>query len=154
MTVRRPRGMKIRRFVRYSPVAFALCTAAAVLSAPSASAEVVSLDILPGLSFGQTTPYGVGCTYVAVARTEQLVEPRVDIAPLDAESAMPIEDFVWQFDGYFSTPVVLGHKVTLWTPTTPGQHSLMAYQTSAGGPVATVNVNPATPAGPLCFVAP
>ena len=67
---------------------------------------------------------------------------------------MPIEEFMWQFDGYWSSPVVLGHKVSLWTPTAPGVHSLMAYETSAGGPVATVTVNPAISVGPICLVAP
>ncbi|MBY6708763.1 hypothetical protein HQ308_18370 [Rhodococcus sp. BP-241] len=130
------------------------CSAAALLASGTAHAEVVDLDILPGLSFGPTTQYGVGCTYVAVARTADPSGPRVDIASLDTESIMPLEEFAWQFDGYWSSPVIAGHKVSLWTPTTPGEHSLMAYETSAGGPVATVTVNPATAVGPLCFVAP
>lgn len=145
--------MKLARFAQLSGVV-ATCIGAALIAAPTASAEVVDLDILPGLSVGATTPYGVGCTYVAVARTESIGEPRTDIAALDYNSIMPIEEFMWQFDPYFSTPTILGHKVTLWTPLTPGEHSLMAYQTSAGGPIATVKVNPATPLGPLCLVAP
>ena len=64
------------------------------------------------------------------------------------------EELAWNVDPYFSTPVVLGHKFTLWTPTAPGEHSLMAYETSAGGPIRTVTVNPATPLGPGCIVAP
>ncbi|WP_254699096.1 hypothetical protein [Rhodococcus sp. SGAir0479] len=52
------------------------------------------------------------------------------------------------------TPVMFGHAVTLWTPTAPGEHSIMAYQTSAGGPEETVTVDAATPLGPLCLVAP
>lgn len=135
-------------------VVAAVCIGLASVVAPSASAEVVDLDILPGLSFGPTTPYGVGCTYVAVARTERVNEPRTDIGPLGHHSIMPIEEFVWQFDPYFSTPAILGHKVTLWTPLTAGEHSLMAYQTSAGGPVATVTVNPAATLGPICLVSP
>ena len=146
-------GMKPRWLARMSVVA-AVSVGLASVVAPSASAEVVDLDILPGLSFGPTTPYGVGCTYVAVARTERVNEPRTDIAALDYNSIMPIEEFVWQFDPYFSTPAILGHKVTLWTPLTAGEHSLMAYQTSAGGPVATVTVNPATALGPICLVSP
>lgn len=145
--------MKLSRPGRISTV-LAMCAAAAILSAPTASAEVVDLDILPGLSFGPTTQYGVGCTYIAVARTQEFSEPRTDIAPLDYNSVMPVEEFMWQFDGYWSSPVVFGHKATLWTPTSPGEHSLMAYQTSAGGPIATVSVNHATPLGPICLVAP
>ncbi|MCJ0895046.1 hypothetical protein [Rhodococcus sp. ARC_M5] len=64
------------------------------------------------------------------------------------------EELAWNVDPYFSTPVDLGHKFTLWTPTAPGEHSLMAYETSAGGPIRTVTVNPATPLGPGCIVAP
>ncbi|WP_237669147.1 hypothetical protein [Rhodococcus sp. BS-15] len=103
----------------------ATCFGVALVSGPTASAEVVDLDILPGLSFGPTTPYGVGCTYIAVARTERMNEPRTDIGALDRNSIMPIEEFVWQFDPYFSVPAILGHKVTLWTPLTAGEHSLM-----------------------------
>ncbi|MDJ0396552.1 hypothetical protein QMK17_24940 [Rhodococcus sp. G-MC3] len=145
--------MNLSRLARLS-AAVAACAAVTVIAAPAASAEVVDLDVLPGLSFGPTTPFGVGCTYVAVARTEQLSEPRTDIAAFGYNSVMPIEEFMWQSDPYWSSPVVLGHKVTLWTPTTPGEHSLMAYQTSAGGPIETVTVNPATPLGPICLVAP
>ena len=145
--------MKLTPLARVT-VVLAACLGGAVIAAPAASAEVVDLDILPGLGVGPTTPFGVGCTYVAVARTADLTGPRVDIAPMDSDSVMPLEEFMWQFDGYWSSPVVLGHKVSLWTPTTPGEHSLMAYETSAGGPIATVTVNPATAVGPMCLVAP
>ena len=145
--------MKLTRLARVT-VVLAACFGGAIIAAPAASAEVVDLDILPGLSFGPSTPFGVGCTYVAVARTANLTGPRVDIAPLDSDSVMPLEQFMWQFDGYWCSPVILGHKISLWTPTTPGEHSLMAYETSAGGPIATVTVNPATPVGPICLVAP
>lgn len=145
--------MKLPRLARFTAVA-AACLGSALVAAPTASAEVVDLDIVPGLSLGPTTPYGVGCTYIAVARTERINEPRTDIAAIGYDSIMPIEEFMWQFDPYYSTPTIFGHKVTLWTPLTPGEHSLMAYQTSAGGPVATVTVNPATSLGPVCLVAP
>lgn len=114
----------------------------------------MSLDILPGLSAGATTQFGVGCTYLVVARTDTPSGPRVDIQDYTNESVMFPEELAWNVDPYFSTPVVLGHKLTLWTPTAPGEHSLMAYETSAGGPVRTVTVNPATPLGPGCIVAP
>ncbi|MCZ4278980.1 hypothetical protein [Rhodococcoides yunnanense] len=145
--------MNLSPFARLA-TALVSCAGVALLAAPSASAEVVDLDILPGLSFGPTTPFGVGCTYVAVARTADLSGPRVGISPGGYDAVMPIEEFMWQFDGYWSSPVVLGHKVSLWTPTAPGVHSLMAYETSAGGPVATVTVNPAISVGPICLVAP
>lgn len=137
-----------------SLIALAACAATALGAAPTASAEVVDLTIAPGLSAGPTTPFGVGCTYLVVARTEELVEPRTDIVDYTNESTMFPQDLAWNIDPYYSTPVILGHKVTLWTPTAPGEHSLMAYQTSAGGPIQTVTVNPATPLGPGCIVAP
>ncbi|MFG1782613.1 hypothetical protein ACGFIU_09245 [Rhodococcus oryzae] len=146
--------MKILPPAHLSLIALAACAAAALGSAPTASAEVVDLTISPGLSAGPTTPFGVGCTYLVVARTERLVEPRTDIVDYTNKSIMLPQDLAWNIDPYYSTPVILGHKVTLWTPTAPGEHSLMAYQTSAGGPIRTVTVNPATPLGPGCIVAP
>ncbi|MFC9923385.1 hypothetical protein [Rhodococcus sp. NPDC127527] len=62
-------------------------------------------------------------------------------------------DLPWNIDPYYSTPVALGDKVTLWTPAAPGEHSLTADQTSACGPIQTVTVNPATPLGPGRLVA-
>lgn len=50
---------------------------------------------------------------MAVARTRDLSGPRVDIGPSTEGSLMPLEKFVWQFDGYWSSPVILGHKVSL-----------------------------------------
>jgi hypothetical protein len=139
---------------RIALAALAACAAATLGCVSTASAEVVDLTVHPGLSAGPTTPFGVGCTYLVVARTERLVEPRTDIVDYTNESIMFPQDLAWNLDPYFSTPVILGHKVTLWTPTAPGEHSLMAYQTSAGGPVQTVAVNPPTPLGPGCIVAP
>lgn len=82
-------------------------------------------------------------------------ESNVSIVDLNRASTMFPQELIWDtVNPYFTLPVVLGHAVTLWTPTTPGEHSLMAYQTSAGGPVTTVDVNPATPIGPGCVVAP
>ncbi|RRQ29242.1 hypothetical protein DK926_05005 [Rhodococcus sp. Eu-32] len=140
--------------LRVTLSALAACAVGTLAAAPSASAEVVDLTILPGLSAGPTTPFGAGCTYLVVARTENLTEPRTDIVDYTNESVMLPQELAWNFDPYYSTPVILGHKVTLWTPTAPGSHSLMAYQTSAGGPVQTVTVNPAIPVGPGCIVAP
>jgi hypothetical protein len=146
--------MATSRSIRLSLLAVATGAAAALGTAPNASAEVVDLTIVPGLGGGATTPFGVGCTYLVVARTERLVEPRTDIVDYTNEAIMSPEEQAWKVDPYFSTPVILGHKVALWTPTAPGEHSLMAYQTSAGGPVRTVTVNPATPLGPVCLVTP
>ncbi|MFE5876851.1 hypothetical protein ACFQ6H_16410 [Rhodococcus sp. NPDC056506] len=147
--------MTLSRIARTTAIAAALCASAAICSATSASAEVVDVTIIPGLSSGPTTPYGAGCTYLVVARTAELVEPNVSIVDMNRASTMFPQELIWDtVNPYFTLPVVLGHAVTLWTPTAPGEHSLMAYQTSAGGPVATVMVNPATPIGPGCIVAP
>ncbi|WP_237341709.1 hypothetical protein [Williamsia soli] len=146
--------MKLSRWIGVAPLAAAVCVGASAWLAPTAGAEVVDLTVIPGLSTGPTTPFGVGCTYVVVARTERPVEPRTDIVDYTNKSVMFPGELVWTIDPYYSTPVIAGHKVTLWTPTAPGEHSLMAYQTSAGGPIQTVTVKPATPLGPACLVAP
>lgn len=146
--------MTISKRLRHLAYMSTALVASACWAAPAASADVVSLDILPGLSAGATTQFGVGCTYLVVARTDTPSGPRVDIQDYTNESVMFPEELAWNVDPYFSTPVVLGHKLTLWTPTAPGEHSLMAYETSAGGPVRTVTVNPATPLDPGCMVAP
>ncbi|WP_430335305.1 hypothetical protein [Rhodococcus sp. ACT016] len=124
-------------------------------SAPSASADVVDVTVVPGLSAGPTTPYGVGCTYLVVARTTNLTESGVSIGDFNRASTMFPQELIWHtVDPYYVTPVVLGHAFALWTPTAAGEHSLMAYQTSAGGPIETVTVNPGVPIGPACIVAP
>jgi len=56
-------------------------------------------------------------------------------------------------DPYYDSPVILGHAFHSGTPP-PGEHTLMAYQTSAGGPVETVTVTPGAPIGPVCIVVP
>ena len=128
--------MTLSRIARTSVIAAALCAGAAICSATSASADVVDVTILPGLSSGPTTPYGAGCTYLVVARTAALNEPNVSIVDMNRASTMFPQELIWDtVNPYFTLPVVLGHAVTLWTPTAPGEHSLMAYQTSAGGPV-------------------
>lgn len=147
--------MKLSRIARSAPLAAAACAAVVTLSAPTAAADVVDVTIIPGLSGGPTTSFGAGCTYLVVARTSQLVEPGVSIGDYNRASTMFPQELIWDtIDPYYVAPVVLGHAFTLWTPTAPGEHSLMAYQTSAGGPVETVTVNPGIPIGPGCIVAP
>jgi hypothetical protein len=147
--------MNLSRIARATPLAAVVCAAAVTLSAPWAAAEVVDLTVVPGLSAGPTTPYGAGCTYLVVARTGTLAEPGVGIADLNRASTFFPHELIWDtVDPYYVPPVVLGHAFSLWTPTAPGEHTLMAYQTSAGGPVEAVSVNPGTPIGPGCIVAP
>lgn len=136
-----------------------LVGAAAVCAVPSAAADVVDVTVLPGLGTGPADVYGAGCTYVVVARTENSGwtsrQQGVSIVDYNRASVFFPQEFAWDFiSPYWVNPVILGHAVTLWTPTAPGEHAIMAYQTSAGGPVEKVTVNPALPLGPLCFVAP
>lgn len=147
--------MRDSRFARATPLAVAICAVVGVWAAPTATAEVVDVSIIPGLSNGPTTPYGAGCTYLVVARTSGLTEPGVGIVDFNRASTFFPQELMWDtIDPYYSSPVILGHAFTLWTPTAPGEHSLMAYQTSAGGPIETVTVNPGVPIGPGCIVAP
>jgi hypothetical protein len=147
--------MNLSRIIRATPLAAAVCAAVVTLSAPSAAAEVVDVTVVPGLSGGPTTPYGAGCTYLVMARTSTPTEPGVSIVDLSLASTFFPEELIWDnANPYYVPPVVLGHAFSLWTPTAPGEHALMAYQTSAGGPIETVTVNPGTPIGPGCIVAP
>ncbi|MFE3291292.1 hypothetical protein [Rhodococcus sp. NPDC059234] len=147
--------MKLFRIARFAPIGVVLCAAAATWFAPLATADVVDVTVVPGLGGGPTTPYGAGCTYLVVARTVSPVEAGVSIVDLNRASTLFPQELIWDIaDPYYVTPVVLGHAFTLWTPTAPGEHSLMAYQTSAGGPVNSVTVNPGTQIGPGCVVEP
>ncbi|BDE57458.1 hypothetical protein [Prescottella equi] len=137
----------------------ALVLAAAVWGAPSAAAVVTDLEVLPGLSVGAASPFGAGCTYLVVAETSDSVgtpsDKGVGIVDYNRASSFPLQEFAWDhISPYWQNPVIFDHAFMLWTPTAPGEHALMAYQTSAGGPVEKVMVNPALPLGPLCFVAP
>lgn len=151
--------MKLSRIVRSVAVAAGLLVPMAVAAAPTAAADVVDVSVLPGLSTGPAGVYGAGCTYVVVAKTEGSAwipeEQGVSIVDRNRASTFFPQEFAWDhISPYWVNPVMFGHAVTLWTPTAPGEHSIMAYQTSAGGPEETVRVDPATPLGPLCLVAP
>jgi hypothetical protein len=147
--------MTLSRLARYLPFVAASCAAITVGWAPSAAADVVDVTVVPGLSSGPTTSYGVGCTYLVVARTSAPVEAGVSFVDYNLASTFFPADVIWNtVNPYYVSPVMLGHAFSLWTPTAPGEHTLMAYQTSAGGPTATVTVNPGVPIGPGCIVAP
>ncbi|OZG29133.1 hypothetical protein BH683_010730 [Williamsia sp. 1138] len=139
-----------------SIVGAVLATAAAF--APSASADVVDTTVMPGISF-PGNGYGTGCTYLVVAKTADSpgTPSTAGVSIVDYNQAATFfpTDLIWNaVDPYFVNPVIFDHAFTLWTPTAPGQHAIMAYQTSAGGPVEIVEVEPATPVGPACFLAP
>ncbi|MFE4499821.1 hypothetical protein ACFRFQ_08140 [Rhodococcus sp. NPDC056743] len=147
--------MTLSRTTRVASLAVVVCAAVATWFAPTASAEVVDVTVIPGLGGGPTTPYGAGCTYLVVARTSDMSERGVSIVDFNRASTFFPQELIWDtINPYYVSPVIFGHAVTLWTPTAPGEHSLMAYQTSAGGPIETVTVNPGVPLGPGCIVAP
>lgn len=151
--------MKLSRIARSLAVVAGLLVPATLAAAPMAAADVVDVSILPGLGTGPAGVYGAGCTYLVVARTEASAwipkEQGVSIVDRNRASTFFPQEFAWDYvSPYWVNPVIFGHAVTLWTPTAPGEHSIMAYQTSAGGPEETVTVNPATPLGPVCLVAP
>ncbi|MDV7347686.1 hypothetical protein [Rhodococcus oxybenzonivorans] len=144
---RRPPGMCLSRIARRTLSVVALCSAASMWSAPTALADVTDVTVLPGLSNGPAS-YGSGCTYLVVARTSTPIERSVSIVDYNRASTFFPQELIWDtIDPYYNSPVILGHAFSLWTSTAPGEHTLMAYQTSAGGPVETVTVTPGTPIG-------
>ncbi|PTR22198.1 hypothetical protein C8K36_11268 [Rhodococcus sp. OK519] len=151
--------MKNSRIIRTVSLSAVMLAAAAAWGAPSAAADVTDVTVLPGLSVGPTTPYGAGCTYLVVARTADSEwtpsDQGVGIVDYNRASTFFPHEFAWDhISPYWQNPVIFDHAFTFWTPTAPGEHAIMAYQTSAGGPVEKVTVNPAIPLGPLCLVAP
>ncbi|OUS97263.1 hypothetical protein CA951_02640 [Rhodococcus sp. NCIMB 12038] len=147
--------MRLSRLARRTLSVAALCCAAAMWSTPSAAADVTDVTVLPGLSNNPNNSYGAGCTYLVVATTATPTERSVSIVDYNRDSTLFPQELIWDtIDPYYNSPVILGHAFSLWTPTAPGEHTLMAYQTSAGGPVETVTVTPDTPIGPVCIVAP
>ena len=151
--------MTSQRVGRLIPAVMALSAAAFAWIAPAASADVADVTIVPGLSGGPTTPFGTGCTYLVIARTADAPhspsESGVGIVDLNQASTLFPQELIWDYiDPYYTSPVIFDHAFSLWTPHLPGEHAVMAFQTSAGGPVETVMVKSGTPIGPGCLVAP
>ncbi|MDN3456257.1 MULTISPECIES: hypothetical protein [Rhodococcus] len=86
--------MTLSRIARTTVIAAAISASAAICSATSASADVVDVTVLPGLSSGPTTPYGAGCTYLVVARTAALDESNVSIVDLNRASTMSPQELI------------------------------------------------------------
>ncbi|MCZ4590530.1 hypothetical protein O4328_44150 [Rhodococcus opacus] len=78
-------------------------------------------------------------------RVNRGLQPCLDVLPAGTDPDT--------LDPYYDSPVILGHAFHSGTPP-PGEHTLMAYQTSAGGPVETVTVTPGAPIGPVCIIVP
>jgi hypothetical protein len=129
-------------------LASAVCgVAAAAGLAPAAAADVVDVTVMPGLG-SPAGVYGSGCTYLVVARA---TDSR-PVSFIDYNTASTF--FPQNLFPYWLTPVVVDRAYVLWTPTAPGGHAIMAYQSSAGGPVENVTVDAGAPVGPSCIVNP
>ncbi|MEU7141621.1 hypothetical protein ABZ942_19360 [Nocardia sp. NPDC046473] len=94
-----------------------------VTTAPSAAARVTSLAAAPGMSWGPATPYGTNCTYTLTAT---VTNPN----PVAFYDFGPESTFA---PDRYSHPTA-GTTTVRWTPTQPGRHRIMAYQTFTGGP--------------------
>jgi hypothetical protein len=138
--------MKPLRIARVASIVGAAFVAAAAL-APSVAADVVDVTVMPGISL-PTSDFGAGCSYLVVAKTADSPgtpsDAGVSFIDYNQAAAFFPTDIIWDaVDPYFVNPVIFDHAFTLWTPTAPGEHAIMAYQTSAGGPVEIVKVKPA-----------
>ncbi|MCX5045806.1 hypothetical protein OG921_21805 [Aldersonia sp. NBC_00410] len=85
--------------------------AALVLTAPMASAEATDINVAPSLGSSQ---FGTGCTYdvtvaVNAATPVYLYDNGVSVTPAPVQASGGTAPFKW-------------------TPTTPGAHTLTAYQ--------------------------
>lgn len=102
-----------------APAAIAAATAALALTvgAPTASAAVSQLTVLPGISIGEHTLYGTGCTHQLYARL--------------SVSGSPVTFYE---DGVPLGTVIPNSGVALlnWVPTRTGPHSMAAVQDGVG----------------------
>ncbi|WP_068273301.1 Ig-like domain repeat protein [Aldersonia kunmingensis] len=111
--------------------------AALALAAPAASAAVTSINVNPG---ALNSRVGTGCTVEVTAGANGPVNEPV---------------YFYDADGSWSTSAtVSGGKATVkWTPTTPGQHTLRAYQFGPYGVMETlVQVGNGINLGSVCVV--
>ena len=121
---------------------------ALVLGVPTAAADVVRVDAHPGLSYtwtperGFEEKFGTNCIYAVTAATTW----QNPVSFFDFQKATILPSPL--------APVLNGTATVGWIPRTPGDHRIVAYHTSAGGPDVTVPVGTGIPLGPACFVLP
>ncbi|MBJ8339388.1 hypothetical protein JGU71_10845 [Antrihabitans sp. YC3-6] len=113
-----------------------------VLSAPTASAGVTSINIEPGLSTGSSNVYGAGCTYKLTATTDngdQVFFQSTGLASFGAINAFPVNNRV----------------ETTWTPRQNGRFWVTA-SIGDGSSFSNVEVTigRGIPIGPFCIVIP
>jgi hypothetical protein len=117
-----------------------------VALAPPAAAEVVDVMVLSGISL-PNSGFGVRCSYLVVARSADAPaspsEAGVSVVDYNQAAAFFPAEVIWDAgDPYFAT-----QSFPLWMPTAPAEHAIMAYQSSAGGPVEIVQVKAASLVG-------
>ncbi|NKR52050.1 hypothetical protein GS545_22950 [Rhodococcus hoagii] len=121
---------------------------ALVLGVPTAAADVVRVDAHPGLSYtwtperGFEEKFGTNCIYAVTAATTW----QNPVSFFDFQKATILPSPL--------APVLNGTATVGWIPRTPGDHRIVAYHTSAGGPDVTVPAGTGIPLGPACFVLP
>ncbi|MCM6772017.1 hypothetical protein NDR87_03010 [Nocardia sp. CDC159] len=126
-----------------SPVVLAASAGLMIAVAPGAAADVTNLSIDPGASWGPSSRYGTTCSYTLTARTN--TAGKVSFYDFTQAATFSPGHYVDTVDGV---------ATVRWTPTQPGTHAIMAYQTSAGGPVLTVQVGNGINTGSACLVLP
>ncbi len=142
----------MNRFARLRVLVVAVILSAvaatATVSAPTAGADIEQLSIVP---LGSGAGYGTGCVYLLVARAD-MSPSGVSFADIGGKSRILPQNYFSDRNQVYLAPVINRHAYALWTPTSRGKHTLMAYQTSAGGPKRTVTVRSGIPVGPACIV--
>ncbi|WP_069160867.1 hypothetical protein [Nocardia altamirensis] len=129
-----------KKSVAAALTSFGAMSAALVLTAPAAPATVNAIGVAPGLSFGSSTQYGTGCTYIAT----------VTATPGDVVAFV---DLTGAFDpvGWITVPAS-GTITAKWTPLLPGNHTLYAVRNSGEFVQTSATVGTGLNLGFVCLV--
>ncbi|QIS04038.1 hypothetical protein F5X71_18425 [Nocardia brasiliensis] len=121
---------------------FGAVAAALVITAPAAPATVNAVGVAPGLSFGSSTAFGTGCSYIATATA----------APGDVVGFF---DPLATFDpgGWITVPSS-GTVTAKWTPLVPGEHTIFAVGNDAAFVSTKATVGAGVNLGFVCLVLP
>ncbi|MGW5319202.1 hypothetical protein [Nocardia thailandica] len=117
MSDRKNLARRLRTYLGPAGVAAGTAVLALALGAPTAAADVSQLNVLPGVTIGQHTLYGTGCTHQLYARL--------------STSGSPVTFYE---DGVLLGTVVPNGGIALldWVPTTTGPHTIAALQDGVG----------------------
>ncbi|RDI67906.1 hypothetical protein DFR76_102307 [Nocardia pseudobrasiliensis] len=126
-----------------APILLAAAAGLLIALAPAAAADVTSLTADPGLSWGPSSRYGTSCSYQLTAATN--TGAKVSFYDFTEAATFAPSNYVDSVNGV---------ATVRWTPTRPGAHRIVAYQTSAGGPEITLQVGTGINAGSACLVLP